>query len=91
MTAVVGLDRESSIEWRTYTPDGRVLTVERTAEGWAARCDGREYESESLVDALRDAVGHAHGEALRLHARSYESIEQWVVEQAGRIEREADN
>lgn len=62
--------------------------MRRSAERWIATCDGGEHESASLLEAIRDAVGHARGEALRLHPGSYESIEQWVVEQAERIERE---
>lgn len=89
MTRVVDADREAYIEWQTYTPDGRVLTVRRTADGWTARCNGGEYGSASLLDAIRDAVGHARGEALRLDVHSFASIERWVVDQASRIEREA--
>ncbi len=63
--------------------------MRRTDEGWSASCNGSDFEGEDLTDVLRDAVGHDRGEALRLHAHSHEQIEQWVVEQAARIEREA--
>ena len=81
--------RESPIEWRTYTPDGRVLTVRQTADGWSASCNGSDFEGDDLTEVLRDTVGHDRGEALRLHAGSHAQIEEWVVEQAARIEREA--
>jgi hypothetical protein len=90
LTTVVGRGIDSTIEWRTYTPDGRVLTVRQTESGWAASCNGEEHEGVDLTGVLRDAVGHDRGEALRLHAHSHRQIEQWVVEQAARIEREAD-
>lgn len=64
--------------------------MRRTEEGWAAVCgDGEEYASESLVEAIRDAVGHERGESLTLGAGTHRSMEQWVLEQAARIERES--
>ena len=63
--------------------------MRRTADGWQAACEARAYESDSLFEAISDAVGHQRGEALRLHAHSHDSIERWVSEQASRIEREA--
>ena len=63
--------------------------MRRTPEGWACSCDGAEFESDSLHEAISDAVGHQRGEALRLHANSHDSIERWVSDQAVRIEREA--
>lgn len=90
MTAVRGGDRDTGIEWRTYTPDGRVLTVRRAHGGWAAACDdGRDYESESLTEAIRDAVGHERGESMLLHFGAHDALTTWIAEQAERIEREA--
>lgn len=64
--------------------------MRRTDHGWAAACDdGREYEDESLHDAIRDAVGHERGESLTLHVRAHDAVTAWVAEQAARIEREA--
>jgi hypothetical protein len=80
LTAVRGADREHAIEWRTYTPDGRVLTVRRAGSGWVAACGGREAARESLVDALREAVV---GEAVPL--RRDESLESWIRETAAHI------
>jgi hypothetical protein len=89
LTAVRGGDRERSIEWRTYTPDGRVLTVRRADGIWTAVCgDGDEYDSESLHDAIRDAVGHERGEALTLQLSAHDAVTAWVAEQAARIESE---
>lgn len=78
------------MEWRTYTPDGRVLTVRRTEGGWAAACDdGPEHERERLPDAIREAVGHDRGESLLMQWGAHDALESWVAEQADRIEREA--
>ncbi|HSP72689.1 MAG TPA: hypothetical protein VLN26_09990 [Gaiellaceae bacterium] len=64
--------------------------MRRTQGGWAAACDdGREYESESLRDAIRDAVGHERGESLLLRRDAHDALTVWVAEQAERIEREA--
>jgi hypothetical protein len=78
------------MEWRTYTPDGRVLTVRRDDGAWAAACDdGREYRNERLSEAIRDAVGHERGESLLTQWGAHDALEAWVAEQAERIEREA--
>lgn len=67
-----------------------MLTVRRTDGGWAAACDdGDEYASESLHDAIRDAIGHERGESLLLQRNAYEALTAWVAQQASRIEREA--
>jgi hypothetical protein len=79
----------AGIEWRTYTPDGRVLVVRRTESGWVAACDGDEFESERLADAMRDAVGYERGETLQLGRSTHDTIAAWVAEQSARIEREA--
>jgi hypothetical protein len=73
------------IEWRTYTPDGRVLTVTRTGSDWCASCEGRDAESAQLIVALRDAVGHERGEGLMLGAASNAAMEQWIRETAAHI------
>jgi hypothetical protein len=80
LTAPGGIDREDAIEWRTYTPDGRVLTVQRARLGWAADCEGNEAEHDSLVEAIRQAVA---GEALPLHRD--ETLEAWITETAAHI------
>jgi hypothetical protein len=92
LTRVRSGDREGSIEWRTYTPDGRVLTVRREDDRWTAVCgDGREYADESLHDAIRDAVGHERGEALTLRLSAHDALSAWVAEQAARIQAEYES
>jgi hypothetical protein len=73
------------VEWRTYTPDGRALTVRRAGDLWCVSCDGSEAEDPHLIEALRDAVGHERGEALLLGAGPNASIEQWIRETAAHI------
>lgn len=78
--------RTSAIEWRTYTPDGRVLTVRRSGGGWAAACDdGGEREHAQLVEAIRDALGQDRGEGLLIGAAGAASLEQWIRETAAHI------
>ena len=64
--------------------------MRRTKSGWCAACDGEEFESERLADAMRDAVGHERGETLQLGRDTHESMTAWVAEQSARIEREAE-
>ena len=85
LTLLHTADREFGIEWRTYTPDGRVLTVRRSSNGWIAACDGTEREHARLDDAIRDAVGGDRGESLLIGRRNSESLEQWVQETAAHI------
>jgi hypothetical protein len=73
------------IEWRTYTPDGRVLTVSRTGTEWCASCEGRDAEHVQLIEALRDAVGQERGEGLLLGAASTAAMERWIRETAAHI------
>jgi hypothetical protein len=89
LTTVDAAATQPAIEWRTYTPDGRVLVVRRTENGWHASCDGSEFESDRLADAMRDAVGHERGETLQLGRSAHDAIAAWVAEQSARIEREA--
>lgn len=73
-------DRESAIEWRTYTPDGRVLTVWSSEGGWGAACEGREAERPSLVEAIRDAITSG---AVPLRRES--TLDLWIEETAAHI------
>jgi hypothetical protein len=80
LTEVGAGNREVAIEWRTYTPDGRVLTVRRTEAGWAAACEGTEAERISLVEAIRDVIV---GGALPLRRES--TLDLWIEETATHI------
>jgi hypothetical protein len=80
LTPLGGGDREDAIEWRTYTPDGRVLTVRDSDAGWIAECEGNEATRDSLVQAIRDAVV---GPALPLHRD--ETLDAWIRETAAHI------
>ena len=83
-------DTESSIEWRTYTPDGRVLRVERKGPVWTAACDGAEAHCESLADAIRQAVA-AHDQKVTPIVRPDAALlESWARETAGHIEGDSE-
>jgi hypothetical protein len=85
LTGVRGRNITVGIEWRTYTPDGRVITVRRSDEGWRVECEGQSADSTQLIDALRDAVGSERGEGLLIGAKSNASLEQWLRETAAHI------
>lgn len=70
--------------WRTYTPDGRELAVERDADGWSATCNGRRCVRSSAAEAIADAVVRDVSSI-----GSSEPIDAWVVTHAARIEAEA--
>jgi len=63
--------------------------VRRTDSGWCASCNGEDFETERLADAIRDAVGHQRGETLQLGRETHATIEAWIAEQSARIEQEA--
>jgi hypothetical protein len=85
LTAVRDGYRDTGIEWRTYTPDGRVLTVRREETRWIAACEGAEAEDERLVEAIRDAVGGDRGETMLRGFHSREALEHWIQETATHI------
>jgi hypothetical protein len=59
--------------WDTYTPDGRLLVLRRTDEGWIATCLSRRGEAASAEEAIREAIGveNPSGDA---------ELEQWIKE-----------
>ncbi len=59
--------------WDTYTPDGRLLVLRRTDEGWIATCLSRRGEAPSAEEAIREAIGveNPSGDA---------ELEQWIKE-----------
>ncbi len=71
---------EDAIEWRTYTPDGKVLTVRSSERGWAATCEGAEAERQSLAEAIRAVI---FGGARQLRRET--TLDRWVEETAAHI------
>lgn len=74
-------------EWRTYTPDGRPLTVRRgDRESWTAVCgDTDGVEHASLRQAITRAL--AEGEPAQLLPRG-SKLEEWIGEQSRQIEED---
>ena len=73
------------MDWRTYTPDGRALTVKRRGRRWLARCGSKEAASEALTEAIRDALGYDRDEALAT-ATTPAQLERWIADRAAEIE-----
>jgi hypothetical protein len=74
-----------SAAWRTYTPDGRELSVECGDGRWTATCDGNEREGATALEAISAAVGH-EGASI---GTSEPMIAAWVKAHAARLEAEA--
>ena len=74
-----------SAAWRTYTPDGRELSVECEGGRWTATCDGNRGEGSTALDAISVAVGHEDASI----GRSEPLIAAWVEAHAAQLESEA--
>ncbi len=73
------------MEWRTYSPDGRVIEARRRRARWSVRCEETEATSESLVEAIRQALGYHRNASLATGTTAAE-IEQWIRARAAEIE-----
>ena len=71
--------------WRTYTPDGRMLEVERDGLEWVARCDGTRGAGASAREAITEALGSG-GVSID---PAEPDLKAWIAEAAARIEAEA--
>ncbi len=65
--------------WQSYTPDGRLLILRRSGDGWLATSLSRRGESESAEQAIREALGAP------LDGNS-EALEAWIVEHVAALE-----
>ena len=73
--------------WRTYTPDGRTLEVDRLEEGlWIAACESGTATAPTPGDAIREALG-----AEPQIGGSPESLALWIAAQAAQYERELND
>ena len=70
--------------WRTYTPDGRTLEVERLDDGlWIASCETGTATGTTSTEAMREALGMEPtigGSTVALAA--------WIAERAAQYDRE---
>ena len=72
--------------WKTYTPDGRELSVEHADGRWTATCDGNHAEGATALEAIEAAVGHQDASIGSLEP----AIAAWVTSHAAQLEAEAD-
>ena len=73
--------------WRTYTPDGRTLDVDYEDGTWVASCDDGQGVGKTAAEAIAQSLGRGD------HARSARRaaiLDEWVVQQAARLELELD-
>jgi hypothetical protein len=72
--------------WRTYTPDGRTLEVDRREDGvWVASCESGTATGSTPEEAMRDALGTE-----RSIGSGAESLRAWILERAAQYRRELD-
>ena len=72
--------------WQTYTPDGRTLNVDYEDGTWVARCDEEQGVGKSAAEAITQSLG----QALTPIGSSPAILDEWVVQQAARLELELD-
>jgi hypothetical protein len=65
--------------WDTYTPDGRLLVLRRTDEGWIATCLSRRAEAATAEEAIRGAIAveSPSGDA---------ELEEWITAHVAALE-----
>jgi hypothetical protein len=75
---------ESTMPWRTYTPDGRTLDVEYEDGTWVASCD----DGQGVGKTAQEAIAQSLGVAMRPIGQSPQILDEWVVQQAALLEHE---
>jgi hypothetical protein len=73
------------MEWRTYTPDGRMLEVEHAGGQWVARCGSTRADGSSALEAITAAVD-SESDSI---GSSGSSLGAWLADHAARLESEA--
>ena len=66
--------------WDTYTPDGRLLVLRRTDDGWIATCVTNRAEAPTAEEAIRGAIGVES-------PSGDEELESWIQEHVAALER----
>jgi hypothetical protein len=70
--------------WRTYTPDGRTLEVDRLVDGlWIAACESGTATAPTPAAAIHEALG-----SQRTIGGSPQDLAAWIARQAEQYERE---
>ena len=72
--------------WRTYTPDGRTLDVDYEDGTWVASCDDGQGVGKTAAEAITQSLS----EAITPIGRTAAILDEWVVQQAARLELELD-
>jgi pyruvoyl-dependent arginine decarboxylase (PvlArgDC) len=65
--------------WDTYTPDGRLLVLRKTDEGWLATCLSNRAEAPTADEAIRGAVGAGT-------PADDPELEAWIAEHVAALE-----
>jgi hypothetical protein len=73
--------------WRTYTPDGRTLDVDYEDGTWVASCDDGQGVGKTAAEAITQSLTVA---TVTVIGASSSKIDEWVVQQAARLELELD-
>jgi hypothetical protein len=72
--------------WRTYTPDGRTLEVDRLEDGvWVASCESGTAAGTTPAGAMREALGMEPALGAGPAA-----LAAWIEQRAAQYERELD-
>jgi hypothetical protein len=72
--------------WRTYTPDGRTLDVDYEDGTWVASCDAEQGVGKTAAEAITQSLGAT----ITMIGASPARLDDWVVQQAARLELELD-
>jgi hypothetical protein len=65
--------------WQTYTPDGRLLLLRRTDDGWHATCLARSVQAATAEAAIRGAIDAG--------APSDDpELEQWIADHVAELD-----
>jgi hypothetical protein len=72
--------------WKTYTPDGRTLEVDFVDGTWVASCDSGHGEGRTAAEAIKRSLG----EIATPIGSARNTLDDWVAQQAERLERERE-
>ncbi len=72
--------------WRTYTPDGRTLDVEYANGTWLASSESGRGRGKTAAEAIERSLG----ESVTPIGTSPHTLDDWVQQQAEKLELERD-
>ena len=64
--------------WQSTTPDGRLLVLRRSGDGWLATCLSNRAESLTAEGAIRQAIGAPLDGRL-------EALEAWIADHVAEL------